>query len=77
MEGQEPQTQFERAVSLLGVELILGHSPQAKRRVERRNSLLQDRLVKALRLRSIQRSGRSQEPAPQRVVIELQPVFPP
>jgi hypothetical protein len=51
--GQEPQTQFGRAMSLLGVELILANSPQAKGRVERRNGLLQDRLVKALRLRGI------------------------
>jgi transposase len=51
--GREPQTQFGRAMSLLGVELILAHSPQAKGRVERRNGLLQDRLVKALRLRGI------------------------
>jgi transposase len=51
--GQEPQTQFGRAMSQLGVELILAHSPQAKGRVERRNGLLQDRLVKALRLRGI------------------------
>jgi len=50
---QEPRTQFGRAMSLLGVELILAHSPQAKGRVERRNGLLQDRLVKALRLRGI------------------------
>lgn len=51
--GQEAQTQFGRAMSLLGVELILANSPQAKGRVERRNGLLQDRLVKALRLRGI------------------------
>jgi hypothetical protein len=51
--GQEPQTQLGRAMSLLGVELILANSPQAKGRVERRNGLLQDRLVKALRLRGI------------------------
>jgi len=35
------------------VELILAHSPQAKGRVERRNGLLQDRLVKAMRWRGI------------------------
>jgi hypothetical protein len=51
--GQEPHTQFGRAMNLLGVELILANSPQAKGRVERRNGLLQDRLVKALRLRGI------------------------
>jgi hypothetical protein len=37
----------------LGVELILANSPQAKGRVERRNGLLQDRLVKEMRLRRI------------------------
>lgn len=52
--GQEPQTQFGRAMERLGVELILANSPQAKGRVERRNGLLQDRLVKELRLAGIQ-----------------------
>jgi uncharacterized protein YijF (DUF1287 family) len=51
--GQEPQTQFGRAMSQLGVELILANSPQAKGRVERMNGVLQDRLVKALRLEGI------------------------
>lgn len=51
--GQEPRTQFGRAMERLGVELILAHSPQAKGRVERRNGLLQDRLVKELRLAGI------------------------
>jgi len=51
--GQEPQTQFGRAMVQLGVELILANSPQAKGRVERRNGLLQDRLVKAMRLEGI------------------------
>ena len=51
--GQEPQTQFGRAMAALGVELILAHSPQAKGRVERMNGTLQDRLVKELRLAGI------------------------
>jgi len=51
--GQEPRTQFGRAMAQLGVELILAHSPQAKGRVERMNGVLQDRLVKALRLAKI------------------------
>jgi hypothetical protein len=51
--GKEPQTQFGRAMERLGVELILAHSPQAKGRVERMNGVLQDRLVKALRLAGI------------------------
>src|ERR1039458_2279263 len=51
--GQGPQTQFGRAMAQLGVELILANSPQAKGRVERMNGVLQDRLVKALRLAGI------------------------
>jgi len=51
--GQEPLTQFGRAMAALNVELILANSPQAKGRVERRNGLFQDRLVKALRLAEI------------------------
>lgn len=51
--GKERQTQFGRAMEQLGVELILANSPQAKGRVERMNGVLQDRLVKALRLAGI------------------------
>jgi hypothetical protein len=46
-------TQFGRAMKELGVELILARSPQAKGRVERRNAVFQDRLVKEMRLRNI------------------------
>jgi len=53
MAGKAPQTQFGRAMEQLGVELILANSPQAKGRVERMNGVLQDRLVKALRLAGI------------------------
>ena len=51
--GKAPQTQFGRAMEQLGVELILANSPQAKGRVERMNGVLQDRLVKAMRLAGI------------------------
>lgn len=51
--GKDPQTQFGRAMEQLGVELILANSPQAKGRVERMNGVLQDRLVKELRLAGI------------------------
>jgi hypothetical protein len=51
--GKRPQTQFERAMAALGVELILANSPQAKGRVERMNGVLQDRLVKEMRLAGI------------------------
>ena len=46
-------TQFGRALKTLGIELISAQTPQAKGRVERANKLLQDRLVKELRLRKI------------------------
>ena len=49
----QPQSQFERALDELGVEVIHAHSPQAKGRVERLFGVLQDRLVKEMRLRGI------------------------
>jgi len=55
--GQEPLTQFGRAMKGLGVAIELAYSPQAKGRVERRNGLLQDRLVKELRLAGISDLG--------------------
>ena len=58
---KEPQTQFGRAMGQLGVELILANSPQAKGRVERMNGVLQDRLVKALRLAGISDCARANE----------------
>jgi hypothetical protein len=51
--GEAPQTQFGRAMAALGVELILANSPQAKGRVERMNGVLQDRLIKEMRLAGI------------------------
>lgn len=49
----EKPTQFGRAMQDLQVELICARSPQAKGRVERRNQVFQDRLVKEMRLRKI------------------------
>ncbi len=46
-------TQFGRVVKDLGIKSICANSPQAKGRVERSNRILQDRLVKELRLNSI------------------------
>ena len=51
--SQEPLTQFGRAMKELGVEIKLAYSPQAKGRVERENGVLQDRLVKEMRLAGI------------------------
>lgn len=48
-----PQSQFERAVTELGVQLIPAFSPQAKGRVERLFKTFQDRLIKELRLAGI------------------------
>lgn len=53
LRGEGPETQFARAMRQLQVKLILANSPQAKGRVERRNAVFQDRLVKALRLEQI------------------------
>lgn len=46
-------TQVSRACEELGIELICANSPQAKGRVERANGILQDRLIKELRLAKI------------------------
>ena len=50
---KKPPTQFGRSLEQLGVRLIMAGSAQAKGRVERMNSTLQDRLVKALRRKGI------------------------
>jgi hypothetical protein len=50
---EEKLTQFGRALKELDVELIFARTPQAKGRVERANGVLQDRLVKELRLQNI------------------------
>ncbi len=47
---QSVPTQFSRAISELGMELIMANSPQAKGRVKRLWGTAQDRLVKELRL---------------------------
>ena len=49
----ESLSQFERALKELGVEVIHALSPQAKGRIERLFGVLQDRLVKEMRLRGI------------------------
>lgn len=46
-------SQFERALKELGVEVIHALSPQAKGRIERLFGVLQDRLVKEMRLQDI------------------------
>ena len=53
LKGEEPITQFTRAMNDLGIEVICANSPQAKGRVERSFKTHQDRLVKENRLRGI------------------------
>jgi hypothetical protein len=53
VDGKEFLSQFERALKELGVEVIHALSPQAKGRVERLFGVLQDRLVKEMRLAGI------------------------
>jgi transposase len=48
--GPKNETQMGRALRELGIEWIAAHSPQAKGRIERSFSTLQDRLVKGLRM---------------------------
>jgi hypothetical protein len=50
---QRAPSQFERALSELGVEVIHAHSPAAKGRIERLFGTLQDRLLKEMRLQGI------------------------
>ncbi len=53
LSGHMPLTQFGRAMKQLEVQIICADSPQAKGRVERKNGVLQDRLVKELTLQGI------------------------
>lgn len=50
LKGQEPLSQFGRAMQELGISIILADSPQAKGRIERFWGFSQDRLVVELRL---------------------------
>jgi hypothetical protein len=53
LQGEKPQSAYQRAVKRLGIKLINANSPQAKGRVERNFGVDQDRLVKELRLAKI------------------------
>lgn len=53
LKEKQAETQFERALAELGIQVIHAHSPQAKGRVERTFRTLQDRLVKEMRLAGV------------------------
>jgi len=50
---EQEETQIERALSELGIEVIPANSPQAKGRIEVTFRLFQDRLIKEMRLAGI------------------------
>jgi hypothetical protein len=50
---EQPESQFERALEELSVEVIHAQTPQAKGRIERLFGTFQDRLVKEMRLKGI------------------------
>lgn len=58
---EKGRTRFGAVVDELDIELICAHSPQAKGRVERKHGLMQDRLTKELRLRSINNIEKANE----------------
>ena len=53
LKGLKAQSQFERACEELGIEVIHADSPQAKGRIERLFGVLQDRLIKEMRLAGV------------------------
>jgi len=54
LKGQsKSMSQFERALEELGVEMIYAYSAQAKGRIERLFGVLQDRLIKEMRLQGV------------------------
>lgn len=53
IDSEQDQTQIERALEELDINLILANSPQAKGRVERLFGTFQNRLIKEMRLRKI------------------------
>ena len=61
LEGIEPMSQFEMALKDLGVDVIHAYSPQAKGRIERLFGVLQDRLVKEMRLRGIKTANEAND----------------
>ena len=61
----DQETQMQRALRELGIELICANSPQAKGRVERANRTLQDRLVKEFRLANISTIGQANRALPE------------
>jgi len=54
LRGETPLTQFGRMCQRSGIRILGAHSPQAKGRVERKNGVHQDRMVKKFRRKDMQ-----------------------
>jgi len=70
-ENPDTKTQFQRAMTTLGVECIEAGSSQAKGRVENFFGTLQDRLIKEMRLKGIS----TKEEANQYLIDEFIPMY--
>jgi hypothetical protein len=64
LSGQEPLSVFGKACKKIGIRIIPAYSPQAKGRVERKNGVFQDRLVKELSLKGIRDIAGANEELP-------------
>ena len=61
VDNKELMTQFKRAMTELGIQVICANSPEAKGRVERLFETLQDRMVKEMRLANIKNEDEANE----------------
>lgn len=61
LRGEVPRTQFGRMCQKLGIRIIAASSPQAQGRVERNHGIHQDRLIKKLRRKGIDRYAAANE----------------
>jgi len=72
---KEYLTQFQRAMTSLGINLIAAYSPQAKGRIERLFNTLQDRLVKELRLKGLSDQDQANQYLDQEFIPEFNQKF--
>ena len=61
LRGEDPMSQFERALKELEINVIHANSPQAKGRVERGFKTHQDRLIKEMRLEGVKSKDEANE----------------
>ena len=61
VDPEQPDTQIERAMNELGINIIWANSPQAKGRIEVTFRLFQDRFIKEMRLAKIKTYAQANE----------------